>query len=130
MKTDGTQSLTATDTVTGRIFGSHAGIIVKPAAASQLIIRGRTDVTHGVAFSLALTVDDAFGNVVTGYIGTVHFSTKAKETVPTNYTLAAADAGRHTFINNTILRKKGQQTITTTDPLNTTLTVSISVSVA
>jgi hypothetical protein len=42
MKTAGTQSLTATDTVTGRIFGSQMGIIVKPAAASQLIIGGRT----------------------------------------------------------------------------------------
>ena len=74
MKTAGTQSLAAADTVTGRIVGSAAGIVVKPAAASQLIIGGLPGVTHGVAFSLTLTVVDAYGNMATGYVGTVHFS--------------------------------------------------------
>ncbi len=129
MKTAGTQSLTATDTMTGRILGSQMGIIVKPAAASQLSIGGRTVVTHGVAFSLTLSVVDAYGNMASGYVGTVHFSSSAKEAMPANYTFTAADAGHHTFINNVALKRKGTQTLTVTDTLNSALTASISIKV-
>ena len=130
LKTAGTQSLTATDTVTGRIVGSEAGIVVKPAAASQLIIGGLSSVTHGVAFSLTLTVEDAYGNIATGYVGTVHFSSSdSTATLPANYTFTAADAGQHTFTNMTILKKKGKQTLTITDTLNSALTASDSISV-
>ena len=129
LKTAGTQSLTATDTVTGRIFGSQAGIVVKPAAASQLIIGGLPGVTHGVAFSLTLTLVDAYGNIATGYVGTVHFrSSDSTATLPANYTFTAADAGQHTF-NKTILRKKGKQTLTITDSLNSVLTESVNITV-
>ena len=72
--------------------------------------------THGVAFTLTLTVEDAYGNVVTGYTGTVHFSsTDSTATLPPNYTFTAADAGAHTFTNKTTLKKKGTQTLTFTD---------------
>ncbi len=131
LKTAGTQSLTAADTVTGGIFGSQAGIVVKPAAASQLIIGGLPGVTHGVAFSLTVTMVDAYGNIATGYVGTVHFSSSdSTATLPANYTFTAADAGQHTFINQTILRKKGKQTLTITDTLNSALTDTESASVA
>ena len=123
LKTAGTQSLTATDTVTGSIAGSQTGIVVKPAAASQFVISAPSSVTHGVAFSLTLTVEDAYGNVVTGYVGTVHFSSSdSTATLPANYTFTAADAGQHTFVNKTTLRKKGKQTLTVTDTLNGALT--------
>ena len=130
LKTAATQSLTATDTVTGRIVATQAGIVVKPAAASQLIIGGLPGVTHGVAFSLTLTLEDAYGNVVTGYVGTVHFSSSdSTATLPANYTFTAADAGQHTFTNAMILRKKGKQTFTITDPLNSALTATDSINV-
>ena len=123
MKTAGTQSLTAADTVTGRIFGGQAGIVVKPAAASQLIIGGLPSVTHGVAFTFTVSMVDAYGNIATGYVGTVHFSSSdSTATLPANYTFTAADAGQHTFINQTILRKKGKQTLTIIDTLKSALT--------
>ena len=128
LKTAGTQSLTATDTVTGRIFGSQEGIVVNPAGASQLIIGGVPGVTHGVAFSLTLTLVDAYGNIATGYTGTLSFrSSDSTASLPANYTFTAADAGQHTF--KMILRKKGKQTLTITDPLNSALTDSVSISV-
>ena len=40
LKTAGTQSLTATDTVTGTIAGSQTGITVNPAAASIFVVTG------------------------------------------------------------------------------------------
>ncbi len=116
LETAGSRSLTATDTATGSIAGSQAGIVVKPAAASELILSAPASVTHGVAFSLTLTVADAYGNVVTGYVGTLHFSSSdSTATLPANYTFTAGDAGVHTFVNKTTLRTKGTQTITVTD---------------
>jgi uncharacterized repeat protein (TIGR03803 family) len=130
LKTAGSQSLTATDTGTGSIAGSAGGIVVNAAAAAQFILSAPASVTHGVAFSLTLTVEDAYGNVVTGYTGTVHFrSSDSMATLPADYTFTAADAGRHTFVNKAILRKRGKQTITVTDTLNSALAITGSISV-
>jgi hypothetical protein len=45
-----------------------------------------------------------------------------------DYTFTAADAGVHTF-TGVILRKRGKQTITVTDTLNSALTASDVISV-
>ncbi len=131
LKSAGTQSFTATDTVSGLIFASQTGIVVKPAAASQLIIGGLPGVKHGVAFTFTISMVDAYGNVATGYVGTVHFrSSDSTATLPANYIFTAADAGQHTFVNQTILRKKGKQTLTLIDTLNSALSDTESVNVA
>jgi len=102
---------------------------VNAAAASKFIISAPSSVSAGVAFSLTVTVEDAYGNVVTGYTGTIHFSsTDNKATLPANYTFTSADKGVHTF-TGLILRKKGKQTITITDRLNSSLTASVIVDV-
>jgi hypothetical protein len=130
LKTAGTQSLAATDTVTGSLTGFELGIVVKPAAASQLLLSAPSTVTHGVAFSLTLTVEDAYGNVVTGYVGTVHFtSSDSTATLPANYTFTTADAGVHTFTKKATLRKKGTRTVAVTDTLNSALTATDSINV-
>ncbi len=130
LKTAGSQSLTATDTGTGSITGSAGGIVVNAAAAAQFILSAPSSVTHGVAFSVTLTVEDAYGNVVTGYTGTVHFrSSDSTATLPADYTFTAADAGRHTFVNKAILRKRGKQTLTVTDTLNSALTATDTINV-
>jgi len=67
--------------------------------------------------------------VVTGYTGTIHFkSTDGRATLPADYTFTAADKGAHTF-SGLILRRKGNQTITVTDTLNSTLFASVIVDV-
>jgi uncharacterized delta-60 repeat protein len=130
LKTAGLQSLTTTDTVTSSINGSDASIQVNPAAASQFVLSAPSSVAHGKKFSLTLTVEDAFGNVVTGYVGTVHFtSSDGTATLPANYTFTAGDAGVHTFVSQTILRKRGTQTITVTDTQNSALTATDSINV-
>ena len=61
---------------------------------------------------------DAYGNVATGYRGTVHFSDSVGgANLPNNYTFQASDKGVHTF-TNLKLRTKGWQTITIVDTLN------------
>jgi uncharacterized repeat protein (TIGR03803 family) len=130
LKTAGSQSVTATDTVTSSISGTASGIAVNPAAAAQFVVSAPASVTHGVAFSVTLTVEDVYGNVVTGYTGTVHFSSSdSTATLPANYTFAAADAGVHKFLNKLILRKKGKQTLTITDTLNSGLTTTVTINV-
>jgi uncharacterized delta-60 repeat protein len=128
--TAGSQFLTVTDTTTSTMLGGEAGIQVNPAAASQVILSAPSSARHGTAFSLTLTVEDAYGNVVTGYVGTVHFtSSDSTATLPADYTFTAADAGVHTFSNLAILRKRGTQTVTVTDTQNSALTATDSVNV-
>src|SRR4029077_16925540 len=129
LKTAGTQSITAQDTATAALGGSEGSITVNPAAASKFLINAPASVHSGVAFSLTITVQDAYGNVVTGYTGTIHFkSTDHKATLPADYTFTAADKGVHTF-TGLILRKRGNVTITITDTLNGSLFASVTVDV-
>src|SRR5207302_1830254 len=101
----------------------------QPATASQFLLIAPSSVKSGAKFSLTLKVQDAYGNVITGYTGTVHFrSSDSTATLPANYTFTAADAGVHTF-TNMVMRKKGTQTVTVTDLVNTALTATDSISV-
>jgi PKD repeat protein len=68
--------------------------------------------------------------LATGYTATVHFrSSDGTATLPKNYTFTATDAGLHTF-TGLILRKKGKQTLTLTDTLDSALTAANTISVA
>jgi hypothetical protein len=129
LKTAGTQSITATDTTNAGLTGTEGGITVTPAAASKFILTAPASVTAGAQFSLTLTVEDAYGNVVTGYRGTVHFtSTDPRARLPKNYTFTATDRGVHTF-TGLVLPAKGKQKITITDTFNSSLTASDTVDV-
>jgi hypothetical protein len=125
LKTVGKQSLTATDTRSASLTGTDAGIVVKSRGASRFVLRAPASVTAGVRFSLTLTVKDASGNVVTGYLGTIRLkSTDGTASLPGNYTFRMADRGVHTF-TGVVLRKRGTRMITLTDTLNSSLTGSM-----
>ena len=128
LKTAGTQSITATDTAAGTITGSQTGITVNPAAASKLIISAPSSVASGTPFSITVTAVDNYGNVATGYTGTVTFTSSDKQAVlPGDYTFSAADSGVHAF--TVTLAKLGNQTITVRDTatksINGTATVTV-----
>jgi uncharacterized delta-60 repeat protein len=128
--TAGSQRLTATDTTTSTMIGSDFGIVVQPAAASQLVLSAPSSVSHRSQFSVTLTVDDAYGNAVTGYVGTIQFSSSdSRATLPANYTFTASDAGVHTFTSVFQLRTRGKQTLTATDTQNSALTATDSINV-
>lgn len=122
LKSAGTQTITATDSVTSSVTGAQSGITVKAAAVNALTIAGfPTTTVAGVAHSFIVTAKDAYGNIGTGYTGTVHFSTTDWEgALPANYTFTAADAGTHTF--SATLKAGGSQTITATDTAHANLT--------
>jgi hypothetical protein len=114
--TDGPQSITATDTVDGSITGTQAGIAVTPAAASTLVVSGfPTQVTAGDSTNLiTVTAYDAYGNVATGYAGTVHFSSSdAQAALPADTTLSN---GTGTF--SVTLFSAGVQSLTVADTVS------------
>jgi hypothetical protein len=67
----GTQSVTVADALTSDLMATAGGIVVSPTAAA-LVLTAPARVTHGVTFGVTLAVQGAYGNVVTGYTGTVH----------------------------------------------------------
>jgi hypothetical protein len=128
LKTAGTQTLTVTDTSTAALTGTQSGIAVSAAAATHFRISAPASVNGGTAFLITVTALDAFGNVDTGYRGTVHFTSSDKKAVlPANYTFVSGDNGVHTF--SVTLRSGGSRSITATDTAAGSITGSTNVTV-
>src|SRR5207245_951499 len=117
-KTAGTQSLTVSDTVATTNTATQSGITVNAAAASTLSVTGfPSPTTVGTAGNFTVTAKDAYGNVATGYTGTVKFSSSdLLASLPANYTFTSTDAGVHTF--TATLNIAGTQSITAIDTTN------------
>jgi hypothetical protein len=122
LKTAGSQGVRATDTVAATITGAKYGIVVTPAAAKTLVVSGLASPrTAGVAGIVTVTAHDAYGNVATGYTGTVTFtSTDTKATLPANYKFTAANAGTHTF--SVTLKSAGNESVRARDTVTSTIT--------
>ncbi len=120
LKTAGSQTITVTDTGSGG-FGT-AGVSVSAANLHQLAVSAPVDATAGIAFSVTVTAQDAYGNTITGYTGTVSFSGSAGATFPGTYNFVSGDNGSHTFTNGVTLTAGSatgsNQTILATDSGN------------
>ncbi|MBK8724464.1 MAG: tandem-95 repeat protein [Holophagaceae bacterium] len=99
LRTAGSRTLTATDTVSGGLTGSQAGIVVNPAAAASLVVAGFPSPTPaGATAGFTVRALDAYGNTATGFLGTVSFSSSDGAAVlPANYAFTGGDAGLHAF---------------------------------
>jgi hypothetical protein len=91
------------------------------AAAAKISVVAPASAVAVRPFNLRVTVTDRFGNVATGYVGTVHFTTTdllagQLGKMPADYTFTSADAGSHTF--SVTLMTVGNQRITVTDIAN------------
>jgi len=72
-------------------------------------------VTAGTAGVITVHAVDQFGNPLTSYTGTVHFtSSDPRAVLSADYTFTAADAGAHVF-NNVVLKTAGNRSITVAD---------------
>ena len=107
-----------------------APFAIHPAAAASLELTGlAAAVSAGVAGSVEVTARDAYGNVATGYTGTVKFtSSDAAAALPAETAFIAADGGRKLF-PGVVLSTTGSQTVTETDTVTASLTHSLTVSV-
>ena len=115
LKTAGSQSITATDTTTSAITGTVSGIVVSPASASKFVLSGlSTSQTAGVAATLTVTAEDPYGNVATGYTGTVQFtSSDTAALLPPNYPFTTANHGVQSF--SITFETAGTQSVTVAD---------------
>jgi hypothetical protein len=130
LRTFGTQSITAADTVTASITGAQTGILVIPAS---LQVNGfPSEVTAGDPHSSTVTALDFNGNVLTSFTGTIQLTSTSAATFTdldgsplmggNSYTFTLDDGGSHTFLAT--LYTAGTQSITATTAANVTGTQS------
>ena len=129
----GTQTITATDNSATPLVGSVSTNLSSTAAATvtHFGVTINDNVQQGVATSVTVRALNANNQVVTGYTGTVTFSssTDATATLPSSYTFTTgksfrSDNGVHTF--SVTFDKTGAQSLTITD---TTHSITVSTNV-
>jgi hypothetical protein len=122
LRTLGTQTISGTDTASSATTGKLT-VQVKPGAATSITLGVPGTVQSGQAFNVTVTLKDQFGNVATGYRGTMHFSSSdLLASLPADYTFTSADAGSRSF--SVTFRTILSQTITVTDTANPSLTAT------
>jgi hypothetical protein len=85
--TAGSQSITATDTVSNSITGSQTGLTVNAGGLDHFVFSAvSSPQTAGSAFSVTVTAKDLFGNTVTGYSGTPSLTYSARSIFPSSAT--------------------------------------------
>src|SRR5207253_5266848 len=117
LKTAGSRTITATDTVSSSITGTSNTIAVGAAAATHFAVNAPATATAGSAFSFTVTALDAFNSTATGYAGTVRFtSTDGAASLPANSTLSN---GVGSF--SATLKTAGNQSIAATDTVSSSI---------
>ena len=98
--------------------GGGGGGSASPPPATHFSVVAPASVNAGTAFNLTITALDTSNSVVTGYSGTVHFtSTDAQAVLPANSALANGTATL-----SATLKSAGGQTITGTDTAAASIT--------
>ncbi len=140
LDTAGIQSLTVMDTgsasgqaiKSGQLLVQDSGttppsgqglIDITPTQAASLVINVPLANSAGSLDAVTLTALDTFGNVATGYAGTVSFSTRNGSApiagLPGSYRFTPADHGSHVF--PVTFKTTGSQTIVAADTKNLSL---------
>jgi hypothetical protein len=107
----GTYTYTATSS---GLTQAAATEVVNAAAASSLQVAGpASSAAPGQAGTYVVTAIDSFGNIATGFTGTVTItSSDSAATLPSPYTFVSGDNGVHSF--TVTLNTSGTQTVTAT----------------
>ncbi|WP_162668352.1 FG-GAP-like repeat-containing protein [Gemmata massiliana] len=127
LRTSGTRSINLADKATSSVVGS-ATLTVNAATVSVIQLSAPTVAASGSSFSVTATAKDAYGNIATGYRGTVRFtSSDVLAGLPSDYTFTAADAGVHTF--TITLRTSGTRSINLADKATSSVVGSATLTV-
>jgi hypothetical protein len=116
IKTAGGQTVTATDAANS-LTGIGA-FSVAPGAATVCAVSGLpASAAAGAQLGLRVTVQDAFGNVATGYTGTMALSSSDPAAqLSAAATFTSTDAGSRVF--SAQLRTAGSRSVVATDPVS------------
>jgi len=121
LKTIANTTITATDTTTASITGSTNPISVVSNTATHFSLSYPGTTAARSTFNVGINALDAANNVSTGYSGTVHFkSTDSQAILPADPGTVPAGGASFKFT----LETSGSQTITVTDALTPSLTVT------
>ncbi len=113
----GNQTITATDTLTA-ITGTSAAITVTVLTATHFAVTAPATALTGSAFNITVTAQDASNTPVGTYSGTVHFtSSDAQALLPGDLQVQSGTTTLQTTLNTA-----GNQTITATDTVTTSIT--------
>src|SRR5439155_691412 len=87
------------DVAVANYYSGDASVLLNDTDWRSLVVSGlASSTTAGQAQTFTVTVLDNVGNVMTGYTGTMHFSSGDYQAgLPADYQFTAADAGVHTF---------------------------------
>jgi uncharacterized repeat protein (TIGR02059 family) len=123
LKTAGSRTVAATS---GGVTGTSGGVTVYPGPAASLVASAPASTTAGAGLGVTVTAKDAYGNIATGYAGTVSLtSTDAQAALPAAYGFVGADNGSHVL--TVTLKTTPSQTVSATDGTHNATTGSISV---
>jgi CSLREA domain-containing protein len=116
-QTAGTVTVTVTITDVNHdssTAASHVTVGGLAQVVSSLAVTGfPSPATQGVAGTFTVTAKDSSGTTVTGYTGTVHFtSSDPRASLPADYTFVTSDNGSHAF--SATLQTTGTQSLTAT----------------
>ena len=117
LKTPGSQTITATDTVTASIAGTSNPITVS-GPASHLSVIAPSNATVGQAFHFSVTALDASNNVATGYSGIVHITSSDGQATLSFDSMLGNGVGTFLATLNTV----GSETISATDTVTASIT--------
>jgi hypothetical protein len=126
LKTAGTQSLTATDSLMIGLTGTQAAITVNPGAATTVHFLAPSTASPNVSLSFILTALDSFGNIATGYTGTIEFSSSDKKAVLPGYATLPGGTGTFAAAFSSGSRNTNQ-TLTATDVALPSLTATVTI---
>src|SRR3954451_18250887 len=131
LKTAGSQQVTATDTAAGSLSDT-ASVTISPGPAVSFSLTRLANGFAGVPQSPRVTARDLYGNIASGYRGTVSFRASGgpfciasiSPEIPTNYTFTAADAGTHLFTGGVVIKVALGWTVSAIDTADSTVTGS------
>lgn len=127
--TAGEKTLTVTDVGNPELTTSATFSVVPGAAASFALAGLDAEVVAGSSQTVGVTVHDAYDNVVTGYTGTIAFSSDdVAATLPVPVTFEAADEGVRE-VAGIVFATPGAHTLTATDSSDSTIVGITSVTV-
>src|SRR5262249_28021018 len=96
--------------------------------ATQFVVGVVSSTVAGTALAVTVQALDPFGNLATGYRGTVHASSSDGQAVlPLDYSFTTADNGQHVF--SMAVATVGNQTLTVTDTMTSAITGSATITV-
>jgi hypothetical protein len=118
----GAYTVGGADTDNPLITGGNT-FTITPLVAAHIAFSVPSSITAGMPFAITVTVQDAYGNTVTDYTGTVHFTLTGQAMAQADYTLTATDMGSHTF-TNLVLSQAGDYTLGGMDTADPTISGS------